>query len=147
MQRHTTQNIMEGYEEQKTPIAGSAKPGVASSLLPTDEMRRAKRWLEVIQNPPQPDQDLLAIHGWLSPKGVLYACAWEKHNELTAALGFRHESEIEQSGFCKLSQLKWLVEPRYCEHGVTAAQWETIERWYEKNGFPDEHFMRLGALT
>ena len=117
------------------------------ALLPTDEMRAAKAWLEVVETPARPDTELLAMHGWLSPDGQLFACGWQKHNELTAALGYRHESELEAAGYCKLSQLQWLVGHRYCQNGLTEKQWETIERWYERNGFPEEHFLRLSSLV
>ena len=116
------------------------------SLVPTDEMRDAKAWLERLEDPVKPDRDLLATHGWLDPEGLLYASGWEKHNELTRALGFTHESDIEDAGYCKLSQLKWLVGPRYCKKGVTDEQWSTIEKWYQRNGFPEEHFLRLSIL-
>jgi len=114
-------------------------------LMATEEMLAAKAWLENVAVPPRADPALLAIHGWLSPDGTLYSCGWEQHNELTAALGYRHESLIEADGYCKLSALRWLVEPRYCQNGLSEQQWATIERWYESNRFPEEHFLRLCA--
>lgn len=121
------------------------RKSMRGTLTPTQRMRDAKGWLEVVENPPRADDQLLAIHGWLAPDGTLFACAWEKHNELATALGFSHESEIESAGYCKLSQLKWLVNPRYCARRLTRAQWKTIEEWYERNGYPEEHFIRLGT--
>jgi hypothetical protein len=147
MQRHATQSILEMAEEPKKAGNSSGMVTQGMALLATEEMRGAKAWLEVIEKPPVPDNELLAIHGWLSPEGILYACGWERHNELTEALGYRHESDIEKAGYCKLTQLKWLVGPRYCERGLTNEQWETIEKWYERNGFPEEHFIRLSAIT
>ncbi|TVS18455.1 MAG: hypothetical protein EA417_03290 [Gammaproteobacteria bacterium] len=106
-------------------------------------MRQAKAFVEEITSPPSPDDSLLATNGWLCPEGRLYACAWQKHDDLTLALGYRHQSEIEEAGFCKLSRLEWLVEPRYRTTPLTEAQWKTISNWYERNGFPDEHYLRL----
>jgi len=145
MDRHQPQQYFELIEERPITSSGIDNRGPRSVLAPTEEMRKAKAWLEVIKRPPEPDEQLLAIHGWLSPTGELYACGWEKHNDLTRALGFQHESEIEEAGFCKLSQLNWLVQARYCDQSLTAAQWTTIERWYARNGFPEEHFLRLSG--
>ena len=147
MQNHKQQDIPTNFDEAPRPAGMAETQRLSMNLLPTDEMREAKLWVEQILVPPTPVSDLLAMHGWLAPSGQLFACGWEKHNELTTVLGFKHESEIEQAGFCKLTQLRWLVEPRYCENGLQAAQWETIERWYERNKFPDEHFQRLCALA
>lgn len=147
MQTHKPQTLFE-IENGELPRPVELRPRMAPApLQPTDEMRRAKAWIEAIQCPPEPDHELLATHGWLSPDGILYACGWKQHDKLTLALGFKHEAEIEEAGFCKLTQVRWLVEPRYCGTGLTDRQWQTIERWYERNGFPDEHFMRLGALV
>jgi hypothetical protein len=142
MDRHRAQlNLsLPDDADHRAPVE-SRHPGVP--LMATEEMRAAKAWLENVRVPAQPDPDLLAIHGWLSPDGTLFACGWEQHNELTAALGFRHESEIEAAGYCKLTALRWLVETRYCQHGLTENQWATIEKWYARNGFPEEHFLRL----
>ena len=142
MDRHRAQpNLALPDNEQRTVALPSDRSGLP--LLATDEMLAAKAWLENIEVPPLADERLLAIHGWLSPDGALYACGWEKHDVLTAALGFEHESAIEAAGYCKLTALKWLVGPRYCRSGLTDDQWETIEQWYERNGFPEEHFLRL----
>lgn len=147
MDRHRAQLNFDMVQEMPPAESHGTASGVrVVALLPTDEMRAAKVWLETIASPPTVDDDLLAIHGWLCPAGKLYACGWEKHNDLTRALGYAHESDIEKAGFCKLSQLRWLVQPRYCARPLTDAQWGTIERWYEKNGFPEEHFLRLTAL-
>ena len=144
MDRHHAQPNLALHDEENPRLSPSRQPQ-GLPLLATEEMRVAKAWLEKVEIPAQQDTALLAIHGWLSPEGALYACGWEQHNVLTAALGFRHESDIEGAGYCKLSALRWLVQPRYCQTGLTEAQWETIERWYERNGFPDEHFLRLCA--
>ena len=145
MDRHRgQQNLAMPTEDWGVEGLVPKRPGV--SLVPTDEMRAAKAWLEKLEKPVRQDTELLAMHGWLSPEGKLYACGWKKHDELTSALGFAHESDIEAAGYCKLSQLKWLVQPRYAQQGINDAQWCTIEKWYQRNGFPEEHFMRLCAL-
>jgi hypothetical protein len=144
MDRHQSQMYFELTPEKPALVERIEERRDVGALVPTEEMRKAKGWIEVIKKPPEPARELTVIHGWLSPEGVLFACAWEKHNELTKALGFSHESEIENAGYCKLSQLKWLVQKRYCANGLTEAQWATIEQWYARNGFPEEHFMRLG---
>ena len=86
------------------------------------------------------------MHGWLAPSGDLYPCAFTAHEALCLALGFAHESAIEGAGYCKLSNLAWLVQSGYRSQPLTDAQWATIERWYDVNGFPQAHFLRL-ALT
>ena len=63
----------------------------------------------------------------------------------TFARVLRPESAIEQAGFCKLTNLEWLVSARYCPRSLTDAQWATIERWYMRNGFAETHFLRLTA--
>lgn len=142
MDRHRAQPDLALLINAPSPVSPERERKLPP-LMPTEEMRKAKAWLERIATPPQPDDELLAIHGWLEPEGRLYACGWEKHNELTKALGFGHESEVEAAGYCKLSALAWLVGPKYCQKGLTEAQWATIERWYARNGFPEEHFLRL----
>lgn len=114
-------------------------------LLPTAEMRAAKGRLEPVQDPPTEDEDLLAMNGWLAPDGTLYTCGYKTHDALCRILGFKHESELEQAGFCKLANLEWLVSPRYCPRELSEAQWGTIERWYERNRFPQAHFMKLSS--
>lgn len=147
---------MDQHKEQKwidfpltvarvAPTPVEAPYNARLGLEPTARMRRAKAFVEEIQCPPKPDKHLVAMNGWLCPQGQLYGCAWKNHDELTTALGYRHESEIEEAGFCKLSRLEWLVEPRYRTTPLTEAQWKTISNWYEKNGFPDEHYLRLTA--
>lgn len=116
-----------------------------SKLTPTAEMRRAKGKLEAIGRPPAEDRELLASHGWLSPEGNLYACGYKDHDTLCRLLGFERESAIENAGYCKLSNLEWLVSPRFCARELTEAQWETIERWYSRNNFSEAHFVRLGT--
>jgi hypothetical protein len=106
-------------------------------------MRLAKGRLERVTSPPLVDRELLAMHGWLSPGGDLYPCAFKDHDVLCRALGYAHESVIENAGYCKLSNLEWLVSPRYCARELTDAQWTTIERWYDSNEFPQAHFLRL----
>lgn len=142
---HRTQILLDSEADDGVPEGyGLARPA-ASGLRPTEEMKRAKGWVERISKPPVPDNDLLATHGWLSPSGELFACGWEKHTELSRAMGFSHDSEVEAAGYCKLTQLNWLVSPKYCACPLTMEQWKTIEKWYEKNRFPEEHFIRLGT--
>ena len=112
-------------------------------LLPTPEMRQAKGRLESVGEVPTRDEELLAMNGWLAPDGTLYSCGYRTHDALCRALGFAHESGLEQAGYCKLSQLEWLVSARYCPRALTEAQWATIERWYARNGFAQTHFMKL----
>jgi hypothetical protein len=145
MDSHKSQSNFELAEESGMPRLARSSAGPVNVLVPTDAMRRAKSSLAVNQGKPIEDRELLAMHGWLSPDGTLYACEFEKHGTLADALGYDHESKIERAGYVKLTQLKWLVEARYCGESLTAAQWETIERWYEKNDFPEEHFIRLTA--
>jgi hypothetical protein len=114
-------------------------------LLPTAEMRAARGRLEAVLDPPLRDQECLSMNGWLAPDGTLYPCGYKTHDLLCRVLGFAHESGIEQAGFCKLTNLEWLVSARYCPRTLTDAQWATIERWYARNGFPQSHFMRLTA--
>jgi hypothetical protein len=116
-----------------------------SRLTPTNEMKKAKGRLEAIGDPPLEDIELLACHGWLSPEGNLYACGYKDHDTLCRMLGYQHEAAIESAGYCKLSNLEWLVSPRFCARELTEAQWETIENWYNSNNFPEAHFMRLAT--
>lgn len=127
--------------EVPAPVADRRLP----PLLPTPEMRQAKGRLEAVQEVPTKDEELLAMNGWLAPDGTLYSCGYRTHDPLCRALGFEHESTIEQAGYCKLSQLEWLISPRYCPRELTEAQWATIERWYERNGFPQAHFLKLAS--
>lgn len=147
MDRHKSQAALDADIGQ-VPLSSLVQPAPdrkAFKLEPTDEMRKAKSWIETVVTPPRADKTLLAMHGWLSPSGDLYACGWEDHDALTSALGFAHQSEIEAAGFCKLSRLEWLVAQRYRERELTAEQWTTIERWYERNNFPEEHYLRLAT--
>lgn len=114
-------------------------------LLPTAEMRAAKGRLEPVLDPPLRDEECLSVNGWLAPDGALYSCGYKSHDQLCRVLGFAHESAIEQAGFCKLTNLEWLVSARYCPRSLTDAQWATIERWYMRNGFAETHFLRLTA--
>ena len=114
-------------------------------LLPTAEMRAAKGRLEPVLDPPLRDEECLSMNGWLAPDGALYSCGYKSHDQLCRVLGFAHESAIEQAGFCKLTNLEWLVSARYCPRSLTDAQWATIERWYMRNGFAETHFLRLTA--
>lgn len=127
--------------EARLPAADRRLP----PLLPTPEMRQAKGRLEAVVDVPTCDGELLAMNGWLAPDGTLYSCGYRTHDRLCRALGFAHESGLEQAGYCKLSQLEWLVSPRYCPRELTEAQWATIERWYERNGFPQAHFLKLAS--
>jgi hypothetical protein len=127
--------------EAPMPVADRRLP----PLLPTPEMRQAKGRLEAVGEVPTRDAELLAMNGWLAPDGTLYSCGYRTHDPLCRALGFVHESALEQAGYCKLSQLEWLVSPRYCPRELTEAQWATIERWYERNGFPQAHFLKLAS--
>lgn len=144
MDKHQTQPLLGLNPEApaRTRVSAADLRKIAK-LLPTDRMRQAKGWVEKLTSPPSEDKALLAIHGWLSPTGKLYACGFKRHDALCEALGFGHESEIESKGFCKLSDMSWYVAPRYREIGLTESQWATIERWYERNGLPDSHYMRL----
>lgn len=142
---HKTQTWMESEREFAPIVVPSVRAEAPRrpKLEPTEAMRRAKAWVEAISHPPVPEKSMLAMHGWLSPEGDLYACGWQKHDELARALGFLHQSEIEGAGYCKLSSMEWLVAPRYRARELTEQQWETISEWYEKNGFPEEHYLRL----
>lgn len=145
LDHHKPQEWLE-FSRPASRVEASPNVGVGARrvmLQPTEAMQRARAWLETIKTPPEPDASLLAMNGWLCPEGHLYACAWQKHDPLTHALGFKHQSEIEEAGYCKLSRLEWLVEPRYRTQPLTAAQWQTISRWYETNGYPVEHYLRL----
>lgn len=113
------------------------------SLRVTAEMRAAKGRLETLRTRPREDTELLATHGWLCPEGHLYSCGYTDHDALCRLLGFEHESEIENAGWCKLANLEWLVQPRYCARVLSEDQWSTIERWYARNGFPEAHFLRI----
>jgi hypothetical protein len=128
-----------GAEDGSRALAAHRWP----PLQPTDEMRCAKGRLERLVDPPLQDSELLAMHGWLAPDGTLYSCGYRCHDALGQRLGFAHESDIEQAGYCKLSNLEWLVAARYCPRALTEAQWDTIERWYTRNAFPQAHFLRL----
>jgi len=127
-------------EELRPSIAARVAP-----LLPTAEMRAAKGQLEAVLDPPIRDDECLSMNGWLAPDGTLYSCGYKTHDLLCRVLGFAHESEIEQAGFCKLTNLEWLVSARYCPRSLTEAQWATIERWYVRNSFPATHFLKLTA--
>lgn len=144
MDKHQTQPLI-GLSAEPPALQGVA-PKITPrnvKLIPTNRMRQAKGWVERIAEPPVEDAQLLAIHGWLSPEGKLYACSFKCHDLLCKALGYRHESDIENAGFCKLSEMAWCVAPRYRKVGLTSEQWATIERWYDNNDLPDSHYMRL----
>jgi hypothetical protein len=127
------------------PCAHAASPPEkrVPSLRATAEMRAAKGRLETLRQPAREDTELLATHGWLAPDGRLYACGYTDHDALCRLLGFEHESEIENAGWCKLANLEWLVQPKYCARVLTEDQWSTIEHWYARNGFPEAHFLRI----
>jgi len=144
MDKHQTQPLI-GLSPETNEFQGVRKMSSPRTvkLVPTDRMRQAKGWIEKISQPPEEDKELLAIHGWLSPDGKLYACSFKSHDVLCKALGFNHESEIENAGFCKLTEMAWCVAPRYSKVGLTPEQWRTIEQWYDSNDLPDSHYMRL----
>lgn len=145
MDAHKTQTWVESDMAPAPVVVPAVRPEAPRKLKlePTEMMRRAKSWVEAISHPPVAERSMLAMHGWLSPAGELFACGWQKHDDLARALGFLHQSEIEGAGYCKLSNLEWLVAPRYRTRELTEAQWETIGDWYEQNGFPEEHYLRL----
>jgi hypothetical protein len=80
-------------------------------LLPTPEMRQAKGRLESVGEVPTRDDELLAMNGWLAPDGTLYSCGYRTHDALCRALGFVHESGLEQAGYCKLSNWSGWCRP------------------------------------
>lgn len=138
--------FLDGPDVARQPfVESTSKEARPSGLTPTEAMREAKGRLENIGSTPIVDKDLLASHGWLSPDGALYACGYKAHDMLCRLLGYEHESAIENAGFCKLSNLEWLVSARFCARELTEAQWETIEDWYSRNNFPEAHFVRLGT--
>jgi hypothetical protein len=138
--------FLDGPDTGRHVVLGSTRlESRLSRLTPTAEMKKAKGRLEAFGDPPTEDRELLASHGWLSPDGRLYACGYKDHDTLCRMLGYEHEAAIESAGYCKLSNLEWLVSPRFCARELTEAQWETIENWYNKNHFPEAHFMRLAT--
>lgn len=137
---------LDGPDIARQPVLGcNSTEGRHAGLTPTEAMREAKGRLENIRSNPVVDKELLASHGWLSPDGALYACGYKAHDMLCRMLGYEHESAIENAGFCKLSNLEWLVSARFCARELTEAQWQTIEEWYNRNRFPEAHFLRLGT--
>lgn len=77
-----------------------------------------------------------AINGWLDPEGKLYPCPPKQHDPLIVYLGFRFEYEAEDAGWCKLSNLRWLLGRRHGNRGLTTPQKRTLEQWHWTNGFP-----------
>lgn len=104
-----------------------------TDLYPTMRMKQFNgnlpQTLEVLVE----DNRLLSINGWLSPEGTLYACRWRQHRYVTLALDMISEGEMERSGFIKLTNMKWLVEDRYCPSQITPKQIETITNWFLLN--------------
>ena len=151
MDRHQQQSIFPPINEDSTKlhqglIPTTAGGGRLTGLIATEEMREKKGVLERGTDELLVDRDLLACHGWLAPSGELYPCAYKGHDRLAARLGSTHK-EIEERGYIKLANLKWLVEARYRSKEVTDDQWKTIESWYERNGFPEAHLLRLITLV
>lgn len=131
---------------QQGLIPTTVGAGRLTGLIATERMRKNKGLLERDSDELIVDRELLACHGWLAPTGELYPCAFKGHDRLAVRLGSTHK-ELEEQGYIKLANLKWLVEARYRSKEVTDQQWRTIEAWYERNGFPEAHFLRLITLV
>lgn len=152
MDRHQQQKaiptlIDDSSRLSQLSIPTSSADGTLPSLAATPGMRAAKARLEEETGELIVDDELLASHGWLSPEGQLYPCGFKRHDCLAGRLGFSHASAIEERGYIKLANLRWLVERRYRTNELTDAQWSTIEAWYEKNGFPKEHYLKLFTMV
>lgn len=152
MDRHQKQNQLPAIVDNKNTLhqghfSTSTQDTGRRALLLTDEMRCAKGRLEDESGELIVDDELLSSHGWLDPSGSLYPCGFKRHDHLASRLGFTHASEIERSGFVKLANLNWLIGGRWGTGELTEAQWETIERWYERNRFPKEHYLKLCATV
>lgn len=88
----------------------------------------------------QTSDSLLAINGWLSPKGQLISCKWRQHSYCLNIIGYKTESECENDGWIKLSQMKWMISKRYKKIILTEEQKTTINQWHLINNLSKSHF-------
>lgn len=82
----------------------------------------------------------LSINGWMCPSGIIYPCKWRQHTECVITLGFKTESAIEQNGWIKLSQMKWMLEGRYGNVILTDEQRDTIQKWHKHNNLKTDYY-------
>lgn len=115
----------------------------SADLVPTMRMKNFNVNLPQTLDVLVQDNRLLATNGWLSKDGTLYACRWRQHKNITLALDMLNEAEMERSGYIKLTNMKWLVEDRYCDTNITPEQINTIKSWYELNDLPKSSFELL----
>jgi hypothetical protein len=125
-----------------SPYRDSIEP-ITSNLVPTTRMKQYNanlpQTLEVLVE----DNRLFSINGWLSPHGVLYACRWRQHRNISLALDMASEAQMERAGYIKLTNMKWLVENRYCTGNITQKQIDTIANWFALNELSIQTFEKL----
>jgi hypothetical protein len=114
------------------PYRESTK-NITGALVPTIRMKQFNANLPQNLELLMEDNRLLSINGWLSPKGILYACRWRQHRHISLALDMANEAQMERSGYIKLTNMRWLVESKYCTVAITPEQIQTITNWYTLN--------------
>lgn len=106
----------------------------------TDAQREYEALLLASEIKFEDDRQLLAANGWLSPDGKLFSCPYRHHSYLTVNLGHNSEADLEQIGWIKLSQNRFLLNSRYAEIVITPEQQETIAAWHASNELSTEYF-------
>jgi hypothetical protein len=79
---------------------------------------------------PEPDIELEAESGWLSPEGDFFPCHYRGHITLANRLG-DGEFALESSGWLKLSARRWYRSDY--EKPVTQKQFDSIVEWCTKH--------------
>lgn len=87
------------------------------------------------------DQDLLAVNGWLSQSGQLFACGWMQHDASVKGLGYPNERDASKAGYIRLSSMKWQIEKRFSTDVlITEKQSNTIKSWHEVNALDTAYY-------
>lgn len=136
-------SITNVYTEINTNQESLVKPIILRS---TQRMQRYETQLPTNGILLIEDNQLMAINGWLSPQGVLYACRWRQHKSIMKSLQIMTEKAMEEKGFVKLSNMKWFVAPKYLARKLTEEQKKTIESWYTLNELSKESYKKLVEL-
>lgn len=123
----------------KEPYSGDTSEQMPNSPAPTVSMKLFESELKPYSI--AEDRALKSINGWLSPEGVLFGCRWREHSNAMKLLGFEHESEIETSGWIKLSQMRWMIIRRYADCNISEQQYDTIRHWHDSNFLSIDLFM------
>jgi hypothetical protein len=119
---------------RKSSNCRSTKPPTPSAEMKIFEYEQPSQ----IQSLPEPS--LMACNGWLSPRGELLPCKWRAHSNLSKIIGYANEYDLEEKGWIKLTQMKWLTKNRYSANKLTDDQYNTILNWHKSNNIEIDYY-------